>query len=155
MGEYRGRHDGAGRAICLVVSQFNVMVTERLREGALEELRRHGVAPERVDVVYVPGAWELTGAARRVMRRQYDAVVVLGCIIRGETAHFDYLCRAVTDGLGRLQMEQDTPITFGVLTAENLPQALERSGGTVGNLGAQAALAALELCDLFDQLDGS
>lgn len=152
--EYRGRHDGSGKRFCLVVSQFNVMVTDRLLTGAREEFSSHGVAVEDIDVIHVPGAWELVAAVRWAAVRGYDGIVALGCVIRGETAHFDYICQATTEGLTRLQLEADAPIAFGVLTTEDLPQALERSGGSVGNLGSQAALAALEMSDLARQLGG-
>lgn len=139
--------------MCIIVSQFNVLVTEQLLEGALESLTADGVAADDIDVLHVPGAWEIAPAAGRAVARGYDAIVALGCVVRGETAHFDYICRSVTDGLTRLQERHGVPIGFGVITAENLPQAMARAGGEVGNLGQQAARAALEMSDLYRRMD--
>lgn len=152
MTEFRGELEGTGRRICVVVSRFNPMVTERLLEGALGELRVRGVADSDVDVVRVPGAWELTAAVRKVAGRGYDAVVALGAVVRGETPHFDYICQGVTQGLTRLSAKLDAPIAFGVLTTDDLAQALARTGGQAGDKGAEAAAAALEMSDLFRQL---
>lgn len=151
--EYRGRPEGAGRRICLVVSRFNQIVTSRLAEDARSELVRRGVDEEAIDVIHVPGAWELTSGVRRALARDYDAIVAVGCVLRGETPHFDYICRAVTDGLTALSREQDTPIAFGVLTVDTMAQAMARTGGEVGNKGASAAEAALEMADLFARLE--
>ncbi len=105
-----------------------------------------------MDVVFVPGAWELTPAARRVSAMGYDAIVALGCVVRGDTPHFDLICRSVSEGLTLLNTVQQTPIVFGVLTTDNMTQALDRAGGKVGNLGSQAAEAALEMSDLLTKL---
>jgi 6,7-dimethyl-8-ribityllumazine synthase len=99
MTEFRGRRDGSERRFCIVVSQFNVMVTDRLLEGARDELRENGVASDDIDVIHVPGAWELTSGVRSAVRRDYSGVLALGCVVRGETAHFDYICSSVTQGL--------------------------------------------------------
>ncbi|MFQ5888891.1 MAG: 6,7-dimethyl-8-ribityllumazine synthase [Gemmatimonadota bacterium] len=152
MTEFQAEPRGEGRRFCLVVSRFNPMVTERLEAGARQALLRHGVRAEDIDVIRVPGAWELPQAARMAARMGYDGIVALGCVIRGETPHFDYVCRGATDGLAALARQNPIPIGFGLLTTENLPQALDRSGGTVGNKGEEAALAALELSALADQL---
>ncbi len=155
MTEYRGRPDGTGRRVCLVVSRFNQIVTSRLAEDARAELLRRGVPEDGIDLIHVPGAWELTSGVRRALGRGYDAIVALGCVVRGETPHFDYICRAVTDGLTALCRERDTPIAFGVLTVDAMGQAMARAGGEVGSQGASAAEAALEMADLFARLDGS
>lgn len=131
------------------------MVTERLLESARATLLAAGVAEEDLDVVSVPGAWEIVAAVRRAAEAGYDGIVALGCVVRGETAHFDQICASVTRGLTSLALSQDTPIAFGVLTTETLAQAIARAGGQVGDLGAEAALAALEMCDLLRQLGGS
>ena len=143
---------GGGRRFCVVASRFNRPVTERLVDGALEALRGAGVDEEDVDLVLVPGAWELPWAARRASRGGYDAVVALGCVIRGETDHYDYICRAATRGLGDLAAEGDVPVGLGLLTCDTAEQAVQRSGGEKGNKGAEAAEAALELADLADRL---
>lgn len=152
MAEHEGEPNGNGRRVCIVASRFNMMVTDRLLDGAREALEEHGVAPGDIDVVRVPGAWEIPPAAARAAVSGYDAIVALGCVVRGETPHFEYICRAVTDGLGRVQLRSGTPIGFGVLTTESLAQALERTGGSVGHAGRQAAEAALRMRDLLDRL---
>lgn len=152
MPEHEGEPNGTGRRVCIVASRFNLMVTDRLLDGAREALEEHGVAPGAIDVIRVPGAWEISAAAGRAADLGYDAIVAIGCLIRGETPHFDYLCRAVTDGLGRVQLRSGIPVGFGVLTTESLAQALERAGGSVGHAGRQAAEAALRMRDLFGRL---
>jgi len=139
---------GAGRRFCLVTARFNRMVTERLAEGARRALRDAGVGEQEIDVWWVPGAWELPWGARRAARDGYDGVVALGCVIRGETDHFDYICQAATRGLAELAAEGETPVGFGVLTCDTLEQGLNRAGGKHGNKGAEAAEAALEMLDL-------
>jgi len=139
----------AGRRYCLVVSRYHGEVTERLESGARQELIDLGVEAPAVDVVSVPGAWELPWAVRRAAATErYDGVVALGCVIRGDTPHFDYVCRGATDGLARLAAEGRVPVGFGLLTCDTLEQAEARSGGSVGNKGAEAARAVAELCGL-------
>lgn len=151
MGVIQEKPDGTGRRFCLVVSRFNRLVTERLAEGARRALERHGVDPGDVDEVSVPGAWELPWAARRVARSGYDGLVALGCVIRGETPHFDYVCRGATDGLAALAAD-GVAVGFGLLTCDTHDQAVARAGGEAGNKGEEAALAALELAALDDVL---
>ena len=140
----------------MLVSRFNETITQRLLEGALDALVRHGVAFDDVDVFWVPGAWELSAAARRVAASErYDALVALGAVIRGETPHFDYVAGEAARGLSLASAEFDLPIAFGVLTCDTVTQAEARAGGEHGNKGWDAALAALEMADLFDQVDGS
>lgn len=156
MTEFRGEPMGAGRRVLIVASRFNTMVTERLVEGALRTLRERGVEEGSIDLVRVPGAWELSGAVRAAGRRGYDAVVALGAVIRGETPHFEHVCRAAIDGLAAAEAELGIPVGLGVLTTEDLGQALARAGGEVGDAGAQAAEAALEMAELRDRLrDGA
>jgi 6,7-dimethyl-8-ribityllumazine synthase len=139
-----------------VVSRFNETITQRLLEGALDAFVRHGVAFDDVDVFWVPGAWELPAAARRVSATErYDALVALGAVIRGDTPHFDYVAGEASRGLSLASADFDIPIAFGVLTCDTLAQAEARAGGEHGNKGWDAALAALEMADLFDQVDGS
>jgi len=156
MTEYRGDPSGVGLRICVIVSRFNVMVTDKLLEGARQTLSESGVAEEDLDVVFVPGAWELPLAARRacslpMIGIHYHAIVALGCVIRGETAHFDMVGRNAIDGLARVQDEFGIPIGLGVLTPENMEQAMARAGGGVGHAGVQAAEAALEMANLLRQ----
>lgn len=146
-----GSRRGEGRRFCVIAARFNRLVTERLLEAALETLRDAGVDEDGLDVVRVPGAWELPWAARRAADG-YDAVVALGCVVRGETDHFDYICEVATRGLGELAASGAVPVGLGVLTCDTIEQAMERAGGEHGNKGADAAEAALELADLADRL---
>lgn len=143
----------AGLRFCLIVSRYHEEVTRALEDGAREVLLGAGASREDVIVVRVPGAWELPWAARRAARTgRFDALVALGCVIRGETPHFDYVCRGAADGLGSLASEGGPPVGFGLLTCDTLEQALERAGGSVGNKGAEAARAVLELCALAERM---
>jgi len=154
--EFSGAPRGQGRRCAVVVSRFNETITHRLLEGALDALVRHGVAFDDVDVCWVTGAWELPAAARRVAASErYDALVALGAVIRGDTPHFDYVAGEASRGLSLASADFDVPIAFGVLTCDTVAQAEARAGGEHGNKGWDAALAALEMADLFDQVDGS
>ena len=154
--EFSGAPRGQGRRCAVVVSRFNEVITQRLLDGALDALVRHGVAFDDVDVFWVPGAWELPAAARRVAgSERYDALVALGAVIRGDTPHFDYVAGEASRGLALASADFDVPIAFGVLTCDTMEQAEARAGGEHGNKGWDAALAALEMADLFDQIDGS
>jgi 6,7-dimethyl-8-ribityllumazine synthase len=145
--------EARGRRFAVVVSRFNETVTSRLLEGALSALRRHGVSEDDVDVAQTPGAFEIPMAAERLARsEQFDAVVCLGAVIRGETAHFDYIAGECARGIRRVGMETGVPCIFGVLTTDTLEQAMERAGGTYGNKGWDAAIAAMEMASLLDSL---
>ena len=152
MNEISGGHAATGRRFCLVVSRYNRVITERLADGARAAFVRHGARESDIDVVRVPGAWELAPAVRHACRAEYDAVVALGCVVRGETSHFDYICQGATYALARLAVTEETPITFGVITADTLEQAKERVGGRNGHKGEEAAIAALELCNVIEKL---
>jgi len=148
--EFRGSLDGAGRRFALIVSRFNEVVTEELLAGALSTLIEQGVAPSDIEVVRVPGAWELPAAASRVARRGgLDGIVALGCVIRGETPHFDFVAGEAARGLAALTRDFHIPVSFGVLTTETLEQALVRAGSGGPNRGADAALCALEMANLY------
>src|ERR1051325_8130131 len=156
MAEFSGTPSGQGRRFAVVASRFNHDITERLVDGALDALVRHGAAAENVDVVWVPGAWELPGAVRRLLTTErYDALVAVGAVIRGDTPHFDYIAGEASRGLSTASAEFDVPIGFGVLTCDTTAQAEARAGGEHGNKGWDAALAALEMADLFDRLDAA
>ncbi len=148
MTEFKGSGSGEGLRICILMSRFNLIVTDRLLDGARQTLLERGVAEDRLDVISVPGAWELPPAARIASGRGYDAIVALGCIIRGETAHFDHVGRAAIDGLARVQLRSGVPIGLGILTPDDMTQAMARAGGEVGHAGVQAAEAALEMVNL-------
>ncbi len=156
MAEFSGSPNGAGRRCAVIASRFNESITQRLVDGALDALTRHGVAFDNADVIWVPGAWELPGAARHLAATErYDVIIAVGAVIRGETPHFDYVAGEAARGLARAIAEYDVPIGFGVLTCDTVAQAEDRAGGTHGNKGWDAALAALEMADLFDRLDAA
>jgi 6,7-dimethyl-8-ribityllumazine synthase len=139
-----------------VASRFNHTIVERLVDGAVDALVRHGIAAGDVDVVWVPGAWELPLAARRLLSSErYDALVAVGAVIRGDTPHFDYVAGEASRGLAAASVEFEMPVGFGLLTCDNEDQANARAGGVHGNKGWDAALAALEMADLFDRLDAA
>lgn len=147
-----GRLDGRGLTIGVAVSRFNAAITEALLDGAQSRLRRLGASPDAIDVVWVPGAFELPQAARALMdAKRYDGVMALGCVIRGETPHFDYICRSVTDGLTRLALDRDVPLAYGVLTCATPEQAGARSG-LKSNKGAEAAESLVELIRTLERL---
>jgi 6,7-dimethyl-8-ribityllumazine synthase len=138
----------------VVVSRFNSPITERLLDGALETLRKHQVPDEAVDVVWVPGSFEIPLVAKRLAEgRRYAAVVCLGCVIQGETDHHEYINEQVSAGLARVALDTAVPVTFGILTCRTVEQAQARAGGTVGNKGEEAALAAIEMANLLSCLD--
>jgi 6,7-dimethyl-8-ribityllumazine synthase len=150
---FQGELHGAGLRIGLVVARFNEAVTLRLLEGARTALERHGVRDEDVDVAWVPGAFELPLIAKQLAdSRRYDAVVCLGAVIRGETAHFDFVAGEAARGVTQVSLETGVPVMFGVLTPDTLEQAMERSGGSIGNRGYDAALGAIEMANLMREL---
>ena len=156
MAEFSGSPTGHGRRFAVVASRFNETVTQKLVDGALDALVRHGAAADDVDVVWVPGAWELPAAARRLLASErYDALVAVGAVIRGDTPHFAYVAGAASRGLADASAAFEIPVGFGVLTCDTMAQAEARAGGEHGNKGWDAALAALEMADLFDRLDAA
>lgn len=142
------------RKIGVAVSRWNSFITSKLLEGAIEALRSHGIDEKEIRVAHCPGSYELPLTARRLLEIT-DGVVALGAVIRGETPHFDYVCRAVNRGIIDLNMEWNKPVTFGVLTTDTAEQARERSGqkGEKGNKGAEAALSLLEMLSLLENID--
>ena len=154
MAEFVGNPSGAGRRFAIAASRFNQEVVEKLMDGALETLVDKGVALDDIDVVWVPGAWELPMAVRRLLASdRYQGVIALGAVIRGDTPHFEYVAGECARGLAQASAEFDVPIGFGVLTTDNDAQAEARAGGDMGNKGHEAAMAVLEMADLFDRLD--
>jgi 6,7-dimethyl-8-ribityllumazine synthase len=143
-----------GMKFAIVVARWNAVITDRLLEGALDALLRSGARRERIQVVRVPGAWEIPAAARAIANAgQVDAIVALGCLLRGETAHYEAIYNEVARGIGQSQQETGIPHSFGVLTCETLEQALHRAGIKVGNKGFEAAAAAIEMVSLHRKLD--
>ena len=156
MADFAGTPSAAHRRFAVVASRFNQPIVEKLVDGALDALVRHGASADDVDVVWVPGAWELPLAARRLLTSErYDALVAVGAVIRGDTPHFDYVAGEASRGLARAGEDFEVPIGFGLLTCDDDAQAEARAGGAHGNKGWDAALAALEMADLFDRLDAS
>ena len=156
MAEFTGTPTGAQRRFAVLASQFNLDVVETLVDGAVDALLRHGAVSDDVDVIWVPGAWELPIAARRLLASErYHALIALGAVIRGDTPHFDYVAGEASRGLARASEDFDVPIGFGLLTCDTKAQAEARAGGEHGNKGWDAALAAMQMADLFDRLDAS
>jgi 6,7-dimethyl-8-ribityllumazine synthase len=143
----QGTRDATHLRIGVVMSRFNEFITENLAKGALELLERHGCLPENILFVKVPGAWELPIAAKN-MSSDCDAIVAIGAVIRGDTPHFEYVCDAAASGLREVSLESGVPIAFGVLTTDDMQQAMDRAGGKLGNKGMEAAEAAIEMANL-------
>ncbi len=153
MTDFVGTADMSGKHVAIVVSRFNENVTQKLVDGAIDALTRHGGARESIDVVWVPGAWELPAATRALLATErYHALIVLGAVIRGETPHFDFVAGEASRGIADAGADFDVPIGFGLLTTDTLEQAEARAGGAHGNKGWDAALAALEMMNLFERL---
>ncbi|MCX5893130.1 MAG: 6,7-dimethyl-8-ribityllumazine synthase, partial [Deltaproteobacteria bacterium] len=145
--------NGAGLKFALVVSRFNSFITERLLEGALDCLRRQGVAEDDLMVARVPGAWEIPVVVKRLAQaKAYDGVICLGAVIRGSTPHFDYVAAEVSKGIAQVSLETGVPISFGILTTDSIEQAIERAGSKAGNKGFAAAEAAIETVNLLKGL---
>ncbi len=135
---------------CIIVARFNEFITSKLLSGALDELRRHGVSEDNVDVVWVPGSFEIPLIAQKCARtKRYDAIITLGAIIRGATAHFDYVSAELSKGIANVSLNEGLPVIFGVLTTENIEQAIERAGTKAGNKGSEAARTAIETVNLI------
>jgi 6,7-dimethyl-8-ribityllumazine synthase len=151
--EVRGVEEAGGRRFAVVASRFNEVVVRRLVEGALEAFRDRGAAPEDVDLAWVPGSFELPLVARRLAASgRYAAVVCLGAVIRGETPHFDHVAHQAASGIRRAAEDTGVPVVFGVLTTDTFAQATDRAGGAHGNKGWDAAMAAMEMASLLEQL---
>jgi len=151
--EYEGKLDASGMRLAIVAGRFNGDVTKLLLAGALDELRDRGLDPAGVPVVWVPGAFEIPLAAKRLAESgEVDAVVCVGAVIRGDTPHFEYVASECAAGISRVALDTGVPIAFGVLTTDHLDQALARAGGVEGNKGAEAAATAVEMVDLLRQL---
>jgi 6,7-dimethyl-8-ribityllumazine synthase len=152
---FEGRFDARGRRIAVVASRFNDFFTRELVSGAMDALKRHGVDDESVDVAWVPGSFEIPLTAKRLAHTgHYGAIVCLGCLIQGDTPHFQLIAAEVTKGVAQAGLESGVPVVFGVITADTLDQAIERAGTKAGNKGFDAAMTALEMIDLFASIDG-
>ncbi|MEM7118805.1 MAG: 6,7-dimethyl-8-ribityllumazine synthase [Chloroflexota bacterium] len=150
---YSGNLVGTGLKIGIVASRWNDFMNGRLLEGAKDALTRHGVDPDEIDVAMVPGCFEIPLAAQKMAQsRQYDAVVCLGVLIRGATPHFDYIASEATKGVAQVSWQTGLPVTYGIITCDTLEQAIERAGSKAGNKGVEAAVAAIEMANLLQQI---
>jgi 6,7-dimethyl-8-ribityllumazine synthase len=151
-----GKLSGEGKSFAIVVSRYNSLVTRQLLDGATDCLLRHAVDEKKITVVWCPGAYEIPQVAMHLARKgSFDAILCLGCVIRGETPHFDYIASEAAKGIAQMAMQTGVPAAFGVLTTDTLEQALERAGAKAGNKGWDAAMTALELASLTRQLSGA
>jgi 6,7-dimethyl-8-ribityllumazine synthase len=151
--EIKGQVTAGKGNYAIVVSRFNEFVTSKLLAGAIDCLQRHGAADQQISVFWVPGACEITQAAKKLTQSgKYVAVLCLGAVIRGQTAHYDYICQQVSRGIGQINYDSPAPTVFGVLTCDTLEQALERAGTKMGNAGADAARTAMEMVNVMDQI---
>lgn len=148
-----GKLTGKGKKISIVASRFNDFITARLMEGALDALKRHGVSDEDITIYRVPGAFEIPPVAKKLAEgKRADGIVCLGAVIRGSTPHFDYVAAEVSKGVALVSLNTACPVVFGVLTTDTIEQAIERAGTKAGNKGFDAAMALLELMDLYEQI---
>jgi len=151
----QGEFKAQGIRIGIVVSRFNDFITRQLLAGALDALTRHGAEDDNIQVVKVPGAFEIPYAASRMAhQKNYDTIICLGAVIRGETPHFEYISAEVTKGIAKIALDSDIPIIYGVITTESIEQAVERAGTKAGNKGWDAAMAAIEMVDLYKKIGG-
>ncbi len=148
-----GQLNSEGKKIVIVASRFNEFITSKLISGAVDMLKRHGTKEEDITLAWVPGAFEIPQVAKKIAdSKKYDAIICLGCVIRGATPHFDYVSAEVSKGIATVALSSDIPISFGVLTTENLEQAIERAGTKSGNKGSDAALTAIEMINLYSKI---
>jgi len=151
---YEGKISGEGKRIGVVVGRFNDFISDRLLEGALDALIRHGVEDQDIDIVKVPGSFEIPLMAKKMCEKErYDAVICLGAVIRGSTPHFEYVSAEVSKGVALVSLDSGIPVIFGVITTDTLEQAIERAGAKSGNKGWSAAVAALEMANLVEAVD--
>ncbi len=149
-----GFYEGEGIKIGIVVSRFNVFITQKLLDGALDILKRHKVSEENIYVAWVPGAFEIPLVAKKLAEtKKFDAILCLGTIIRGATPHFEYIAAETSKGIAQVTLETGIPIIFGILTTDTIEQAIERAGTKAGNKGAEAALTALEMVNLIKKIE--
>lgn len=145
----QGNLIASNEKFCIIISRFNEFIGAKLLSGAIDELVRHGVASENIDVIWTPGAFEIPLISKKAaLSKKYDAIITLGAVIRGATGHYDFVAGELAKGIAHVSLETNVPIIFGVLTTENLEQAIERAGTKAGNKGSDAAKAAIEMANL-------
>ena len=150
---FEGKLIGKDLKVAIVVSRFNDFITGRLLEGAKDTLIRHDVNEDNIDVAFVPGAFEIPLVAKKLASSgNYDAIITLGCVIRGATSHYDYVCNEVAKGVSKVNEQTNVPVIFGILTTESIEQAVERAGTKAGNKGAEAAVSAIEMANLLKSI---
>lgn len=153
MREYSANLVSKDKKYAIVVARFNHFITDRLLEGCLDTLKRHEVKDEEISIVRVPGAFEIPLAAKKLAKKDgVDAIICLGAVIRGDTPHFDYVCAEVSKGVATVGLQSEKPVIFGVVTTDNIDQAVQRAGVKSGNKGAEAAVSAIEMANLIDLL---
>ena len=150
---YEGQLIAKGKRFGIVASRFNEFITNKLLEGALDALKRHGAKDEEIEIAWVPGSFEIPYAAQRMAEsKKYDALICVGAVIRGSTPHFEYIASEVTKGIAQTGLRTGVPVIYGVITPDTLEQAIERAGTKAGNKGFQAAMSAIEMVNLFDKI---
>ncbi|NDP75095.1 6,7-dimethyl-8-ribityllumazine synthase [Staphylococcus aureus] len=150
---FEGKLIGKDLKVAIVVSRFNDFITGRLLEGAKDTLIRHDVNEDNIDVAFVPGAFEIPLVSKKLASSgNYDAIITLGCVIRGATSHYDYVCNEVAKGVSKVNDQTNVPVIFGILTTESIEQAVERAGTKAGNKGAEAAVSAIEMANLLKSI---
>ena len=142
-----------GEKFCIIIARFNEFIGSKLLSGTIDELRRHGISESDIDVVWVPGAFEIPIVAKKCAKSgKYSAIITLGAVIKGSTSHYDYVCAEVSKGVATVGLETEVPVIFGVLTTDNIEQAIERAGTKAGNKGSDAAKSAIEMANLLKQI---
>jgi len=149
---FEGKFNGENLKIAIIAGRFNEFITSKLLEGAKDALLRHNVNEENIDLIWVPGTFEIPLATKKAVKKEYDAIITLGAVIRGATPHFDYVCDEVSKGVASVSLDSEIPITFGVLTTNSIEEAIERSGTKAGNKGFEVAMGALEMANLMKEL---
>lgn len=153
MSVFEGLLTVTNERFCIIVSRFNEFISSKLLSGALDELKRHGTKEENIDVVWCPGAFEIPLLAKKTAKSgKYNAVIALGAVIKGSTSHYDHVCAEVSKGVAAVSLEAEVPVIFGVLTTDNIEQAIERAGTKAGNKGSDAAKSAIEMASLISKI---
>ena len=153
MRTFEGKFDGRDVRIAIVAGRFNEFITSKLVGGALDVLKRNDVSEENIDIAWVPGAFEIPLIAKKLANTQkYDAIITLGAVIKGSTPHFDYVCAEVSKGVAQISLQSELPVIFGILTTNNIEEAIERAGTKAGNKGADAAFSAIEMINLIKEI---
>lgn len=153
---FEGNFSAKDVKIGIVAARFNEFITSKLLSGAMDALNRHEIAADNIDVAWVPGAFEIPLIAKKMAAsKKYDAVICLGAVIRGSTSHYDYVCSEVSKGIAHISLDSEIPVMFGVLTTENIEQAIERAGTKAGNKGYDVAMGAIEMVNLIKNLGGA